>query len=144
MPVTIYLAGLQEPALLAGPSAEVIKDAAFLRGASEEMRQAAANLLVPVAAARDEWIIASGERAAGLYILVSGSVEIFDAQGEYLLTISGRGQFGEDALFHLESGIGAARAITPARLWLLDRTAFNCMQPFAADNPGKQDLLLWI
>ena len=147
MPVTIYLAGLQEPFLpAAGPSSDVIKDAGFLRGASEEMLQAAAGLLVPVAAAAYEWIVTPQMPAQGLYILAAGTVELFGADGEYLLTICGSGNFGEDSLFRNQSVIGAARASTSARLWLFDRLALSRLQPHTReqDDRQKKDLLLWI
>jgi CRP-like cAMP-binding protein len=142
MSVTIYLTGLEEPLLGAGPPPDLIQGAAFLHGAPEEMLRAAADLLVPVAALPGEWIVAPHMPARGLYVLAAGTVELYAQDGQYLLTICGKGSFGEDALSGRESGIGAACAATSAHLWLLDRKSLSRLHR-AGRKPRKQDLL-WI
>jgi len=161
MAVTIYLAGASGRAGLVapgparqvpGPAAEALRSSSFLAEAPDEIIEIACELAVPVAAFAGDWIVSKSQPAEGLYLLSAGSVELYTEKGEYLVTLSDRGTFSEDALFYPVSGIGGARARTACNLWLLGRGTIEELsarhaptESFLSAYRHKQSIpLLWI
>lgn len=82
---------------------------------------ASANLYWPA----DREVFASGQPAEGLYVIVSGAVEILDAEGQRLARLERGDHFGEESLLsdgHHERG---ARALEDTELMVIPRSSFT-------------------
>lgn len=87
---------------------------------AEALREAGSWMQV----APGEEVVRQGEPGEHFYAVASGQLEV-DRDGAIVATIKAGGFFGELALLHDAPRAATVLAITPARLFRLDRTAFD-------------------
>lgn len=116
------------PALLTGASEKLVKQALgkmfmfadLSTDAMDQMIRSFAPKEYPV----DSVVITEGDEGDYFYVIENGTVEY--TSGGKLLSSSGPGTcFGELALLHNAPRAATVRAITPLKLWALDRITFK-------------------
>jgi CRP/FNR family transcriptional regulator, cyclic AMP receptor protein len=102
----------------------------FSRLGDEEL-QLLGQQLEPCAFAEGEFVFRRGEPGGGLYVLVSGRVELFvtnnSGQKLVLETVETKGFFGEVSLLDGEARSADAVAMTPTQALRLDRDALELL-----------------
>jgi putative peptide zinc metalloprotease protein len=87
---------------------------------AEQLREAGTWIQV----APGEEVVRQGEPGEYFYAVASGQLEV-EKDGEIVATVKAGGFFGELALLHEAPRAATVRSITPARLFRLDREAFD-------------------
>lgn len=82
--------------------------------------------------AADEMIFEPGSPAEGLFVVLSGRIQIEDSDGAAIAEIGPGDYFGEHALLLLTSRTKAARAVEDAELMVIPQEA---LQPLLSSNP---------
>lgn len=95
-----------------------------------EVIESSIDVMFEVHVAAGKAIIRQGERGDNFYVVDEGSFEAFivTEDGKHptvVATYAAGGSFGELALMYNASRAATVRALKPARLWAIDRTAFQ-------------------
>lgn len=106
-------------------SPEVLEESPLFKGADPLLLNAFILALKPVTVEAGQEIIKHGELASEMYFLCRGEVEVIDASGTVIHTLSEGNFFGEIALLMATTRVATVKSITACDLFGLSKADFH-------------------
>src|SRR5262249_7575488 len=103
----------------------VLENVPLFHGSDEVFLHNLAMELGPVVYAAGEVLFHKGETGSAMYVISRGEVDVLNANGQLLNTLTTGDFFGELALLHSKPRAATIRARTNCDLFVLDREDFN-------------------
>lgn len=104
---------------------DVIERVPMFREAGEELIRELATSIRPIVVTPGEFVFRIGDPARNMFFISRGSLEVLDARGEVIVTLSDGDFFGEMALLARRRRNASVRAMDYSDLYVLDGTVFT-------------------
>ena len=109
---------------LARTPKQALERVPMFEGSGKTMLNAFAMMLKPVVFNAGDEIVRLGTEGRELFIIEMGSVDVIDAEGNAVTTLSGGQVFGELSLLVTKQRRASVRAVTYCALYLMDKRDF--------------------